>query len=206
MLVTLGLLPTMAEAFSLQLRGGVGEVGGRKTGSYIQGGVDTFIYEGRLLDLFVGAEYADFNAYERLQRIEISETFVEYNFKYSWRIMDIPFGLHLKLPTKGRWKPYLALGGIAGSVYYYKVETNFENVELLSTSEDSRIFLALRVGGGIDIGLGTRFSLGIELNDTIGVPSFNAIVSDLNTGEVTGVIVNDGAHMIVFNLGLRYFF
>ncbi len=203
LILSLGLL-TEAGAFSLQLRSG----GGRVTAVDIEDGqlfyslgLDMFIYEGKYLDFFVGGEYSGLKPESSISLPSWSGSFYT---EYSIGTTAAAFGIRLKPAMKGQWKPYLSLGGIGGRVKYSIKSLDY--VELLSKSEDSTTFIAYRGGIGTDIGLGERFSLGIEINYTGGVPAFKAIIGDRYTGEVNEIILNENSKMIGLNLGLRYYF
>ena len=202
-IVTLGLLPEKADAFSLQIRGGAwgGILGKEESVDYFQGGLDFFIYEGRNLDLFVGAGYTDLTG---KTSISFEDLPGDIHPHYSVEIRAGTFGIRLKPATRGRWKPYFSLGGIVGSVDYEVSQANnqYTGNRLLTTSSDSITFSSIMAGLGMDIGLGTRLSLVIEANMR-GAPTFKMVFGNTTTGEVEETQLLDGGNtMFVMDLGL----
>lgn len=196
----IGLLPIKASAFGIQVHGGGIGVSATDTegGGGLQYGLDMFIYEGRNLDLFLGAESSNFS--ERT-----FEKYSPYNVYYSFKTTAIAYGLRLKMATVGRWKPYLSLGGISGKADYEV--THVDNaVLLLSKSKDSTSFGAAKAGIGMDVGISERLSLGVEANYTYGLPVFKAVVGNQSTGSVEEIKLNRDAQMAGISLGLRYAF
>lgn len=201
----LGLLPIEANAFSLQVRGGGGVLSldreeGDGQGEYSQVGADIFFYEGRNLELFLGAENLQGTSTDAEGEFSGGAS---YNADYSFKYTAVTYGLRLKPALSGRWKPYLALGGVGGTADFEV--TGIRNAVLLSKSKDSATFGAGRVGLGMDVGLSTRFSLGMEANATGTWASFKAVVASPATGEVKETRI-DGVSTIGFSIGLRYAF
>lgn len=154
--IWLWLLPARTIAFTIEPRIGFGVVDAKEIetgGDVIQTGLDIYFYEGRNLDLFVGAEYTS-----GLQHGEFSVSFVPS--KTSIGITAATFGIHLKPATTSRFKPYLSLGGVGGKVDYEVAAGSADT--LFSRSTDSTNFMTYRGGLGMDIGLGKRSSLGFR--------------------------------------------
>lgn len=200
--VWIWLLPREIMAFTLEPRIGFGilnpiDATTASGGDIIQTGLDIYFYEGRNLDLFVGAEYTS-----GLQHGQSSISFVPS--QTSIGITAATFGIHIKPATTSRFKPYLSLGGIGGKVDY-EVTAGVVDT-LLSSSTDSTNFMTYRGGIGIDIGLGKRFSLGLEGGYTGPFPVFKAVIANQSTGEVKEIRLFEGNSQSVFSLGIRYSF
>lgn len=208
MIVVLGSFPVVANAFSIQVRGGAGEFStGGEGGKYSQAGADIFVYEGRNLELFLGAESLQGtspNVVDRGLFIYGGTTGTMSNAACSFKYTAVTYGLRLKPAMSGRWKPYLALGGIGGTADYEV--TDVRNFVLLSKSKDSANFVGGRVGLGMDIGISRRASLGIEANATGTTAAFKAVVASSASGEVKEIKLTEGVNMFGVALGLRYAF
>lgn len=199
--MALGLMAMPAKAASVLVRGGIEHITNSDENNSSIVGADVFFYEGRRVELFVGLEQNDFkNAIS-----PISQNQTPDDVKFSLGITALDFGLRWKPAMSSRWRPYLSLGGIAGKADY-KIDSNQTNKVLLSTGSGSTTFVEPRAGIGMDIGLGERWSIGVEANVTGAIPSFNAVFADYYTGQIQDVKVNDKGNMFSLLLGLRYSF
>jgi len=190
--LALWLLPKEVIAFSVQIRGGGGVV---QDSSYSQGGLDVFFYEGKYLHFFLGGESTSYTA---------ESTFSYGAIDYSVDILAASFGLRFNVNTKGRFKPYLSLRGVAGTVEYEVREVK-NSQEVCTFSGDSLLssnFWTYSTGLGIDIGISKRFGLGIEANYTGGLPTFNVECYNESYEEE----IHPGDYMVGLNLALRYHF
>ena len=204
--LALALVVPEARAASVQVRAGAGGLTGKnsQSGNFQREGVDVFIYEGRRVELFVGAE---------LTSTKNASTGTDNNngpsstpINYSLDMTTATFGLRFKPAVSGRWRPYLALGVVAGKADYKADVSGQANILLLSTANGSTNFISPRVGLGMDVGLGEQWSIGIEATFTKSSPTFNVVVADFNTGQIEDRELNKSADMLGATLGLRYAF
>lgn len=204
-IIVLVLLSVEANAFSSQIRGGGGDADFKQgKGSYSMIGADIFFFEGKNLELFIGGESLQSTATNVKGKDGFSGGIYNYNSDLSFKYTGVTYGLRLKPAMSGRWRPYLALGGIGGTADYEI--TNIRNAVLLSKSKDSGNFAGGRVGLGMDIGVSRRVSLGIEANYTQTSAAFKAVVASAATGEVKEIKLIDGVSTVGLSLGLRYAF
>jgi hypothetical protein len=200
-LLAIVLMHTDVNAASVQLRGGMLHLTSGNNDSSSTAGADVFFYEGQRVELFAGVEQSSLKNASTSDSGNNNGT----DMKYSLDITAIDFGLRWKPAMSSRWRPYLALGGIAGKADY-KIDSNQKNMVLLTSSGGNTNFIEPRAGLGMDVGLGEQWSLGIEVNWTRAVPAFNAAIADYSTGQIQDVKVNDKGDMIGIVLGLRYAF
>lgn len=201
--IWLWLLPARTMAFTLEPRVGFGQVIATNIetgGDVIQTGLDIYFYEGRNLDLFVGAEHTSTINLDTKFRISGE------SFGSSVEITAATFGIHIKPATSSRFKPYLSLGGIGGKVDYEAKGGGGSSISMLSQSTDSTNFMTYRAGLGMDIGLGKRFGLGLEASYTGPFPVFKAVIANQATGEVKEIRLWEDNSQLVFSLGLLYSF
>jgi len=196
--LALWLFPKEVIAFSVQPRGGGGVVKSDQFDDsyYSQGGLDIFFYEGKYVHFFLGGESSSYTA---------ESPFSYGAIGYSVDILAASFGLRFNVNTKGRWKPYLSLRGVAGTVEYKVTETKYSQ-EGCGFSGDpllSSDFMTYSAGLGIDIGISKRFGLGIEANYTGGLPTFKVDCDNEHNYEEE---IHPGDYMVGLNLALRYHF
>ncbi|MBM4136917.1 MAG: hypothetical protein FJ241_08825 [Nitrospira sp.] len=218
-LMTVGLLTTKASAFSVQLRGGTGNVAPDRDEEHgIQAGIDVFIYEGRIIDILAGVEYTKFTAKGSLKGSDTGPGyFCNYDVSYhnEVSVSAFPFGIRIKYPATERLKPYVSLQGVYGTLRSKFSDTSgsgsSSNVYFKKSINDNidekTNFMAYRAGIGIDIGLGRRTSIGIEANYTDGIPDSERYLYTIrsNNNDIR-IKVNDNSPMIGIGLGLRYYF
>lgn len=203
--LALTLMYAEANAASVQVRAGVGGLGGpNQKGDFQQEGVDMFIYEGRRVELFVGVEMTSTKDAATGGYTGNGTNSAKLNYKLD--ITAATFGVRFKPALSGRWRPYLDLGGIAGKADYKTDITAQSNEILLSTGSGSTNFVSARIGLGMDVGLGEQWSIGVAVTYTQSAPAFNVVVADLNTGRIEDRKLNENADMVGASLGLRYAF
>ena len=151
------------------------------------------------LDAFAGLEYTKSGEGEQ----DEDYPNISNHARYSFYFPAAAFGLRYKLVARETFQLYLALGGVAGKVYY---RTNFtdSDLTLLSEDHDSTYFIVPRFEVGVNYKIGERTALIAQMGVTGALPAFNAVVANKGTGTVEELKLNDGAEMFAFMLGLRY--
>ena len=208
----LSFLSAEASAFSLQLRGGIGEqmesgtekgqLSGKASGN--QTGLNVFIYEGQTWDIFLGAE-----------QVNLSGTMTDYTIaapvevKHSHEITQGILGFHSKI-FQGEWiKPYFALEILA------PIQAS-SNVEVGSPAGGGSISnlkigkgagLGFKAGVGIDMPITERLNIGIEALYASKPVEFSITYKKTRGGNQQ--IIDDswsGGGFMDLNLTLRYYF
>ncbi|OGW48957.1 MAG: hypothetical protein A2078_13045 [Nitrospirae bacterium GWC2_57_9] len=151
------------------------------------------------LDAFAGLEYTQSEETDGDDYYYSSSNDVRFSFYYPAAAL----GLRFKPVVRDKIQLYLALGAVAGRVYY---ETDFSHshLTLLSEDKDSAYFIVPRFEMGLNHRISERTTLIAQGGATGALPAFNAVAANKKTGVIEDVTVNNRGYMFGFMLGVRY--
>ena len=214
MLLLFVLLSAKAEAASLEVRAGGGDIETMSTarynafvqGSYRRADGLLLFNAGERADLFIGAEYD--RSHEALQHFnrDPSYTNTEKNYQYvpySLQIRAASLGIRIKTVMAKNWYFYLAPGLIAGRAAY-RADLTAQPLVLLTSNEGVTRYVGGRLGFGAVFDVSERLALGIEASFTQTSPAFTIWVRDTTTGQVESRKINDKSDMLGIMIGLHY--
>ena len=190
------LIPVEANAADVEVHVGGGNKGNQMSelgGHFGKASVTAIFPQWERVDFFFGIEY------------DLSRN--SKPVKYSFDVAAVSFGLRLKQPTiNERIELYLALGGVAGKIFYRSDFSDQDNYTVLSKTEDNTYFISPRIGFGTNINLSKQIGLGVEVSYTGSPPAFSVVEANRNTGQIETLKLNSGADMFGIELGVRYTF
>ncbi len=214
MLLLFVLFSAKAEATSLEMRAGGGDIETMSTSRYnafVQGSYKRadgllLFNAGERADLFIGAEYD--RSHEALQHFNRDplhtnpERYYQY-VPYSLQIRAASLGIRIKAAMAENWYFYVAPGLIAGRAAY-RADLTAQPLVLLTSNEGVSRFIGGRLGVGAVVDLSEQIAIGIEATFTQSSPAFTIWVKDTTTNQVESRRINNKADMIGLMIGLHY--